>query len=109
MKNVITTKKYIRTIDKIVTPVSCKYGAPMGRHNFIQQGSEIKNGTDNINVKYVRISGDYWIRLYDCAVPMSNDGAYDRGGAYWGIGKQLRVQYTKDLSYVRFYRLGDTE
>jgi hypothetical protein len=44
--------------------------------------------------------------IFDSAVPMS-DGAYDRGGAYWGIGKQLRVKYTKDLTYIKFYRLGD--
>lgn len=41
-------------------------------------------------------------RIFDCAVPMSGD--YDKGGAYWGIGKQLRVSYTKDLSYIEFYR-----
>ena len=45
-------------------------------------------------------------KVYDCAVPMSSDGAYDKGGAYWGIGAQLRVEYTKDLKYVRFYRVG---
>ena len=44
-------------------------------------------------------------RVYDCRVPMcSCCGGYDRGGAYWGLGSQLRVSYTKDLSYVRFYR-----
>lgn len=47
------------------------------------------------------------MRIYDCAVPMSSAGAYDRGGAYWGFGKQLRVKYNKDLSFVKFYRLGD--
>ena len=32
------------------------------------------------------------------------DGAYDKGGAYWGFPDNLRVAYTKDLSYVEFYR-----
>lgn len=73
----------MRTIDKIITKVSCKYGAPMGRANI----GEMPTGK----------------RIYDCAVPMS-EGAYDRGGAYWGLGSQLRVKYTKDLSYVEFYR-----
>lgn len=45
-------------------------------------------------------------RIFDRAVPMI-DGAYDRGGAYWGIGPQLRVKYTRDLSYIEFYRLGN--
>lgn len=49
------------------------------------------------------------MRIYDCAVPMARDLAYDRGGAYWGHGPQLRVQYNKDLSYVKFYRLGDID
>lgn len=33
-----------------------------------------------------------------------NDNTYDKGGAYWGIGSQLRVSYTKDLAYINFYR-----
>ena len=75
----------MRTIDKIITECDCKYGAPMGRSNKGQRPDGIK--------------------IYECRVPMSADGAYDRGGAYWGLGKQLRVQYTKDLNYINFYRL----
>ena len=74
----------MRTIDKIITELSCKYGAPMGRPCV---GKTPKDK-----------------RIFDCAVPMGSQGAYDRGGAYWGIGKQLRVSYTKDLSYIEFYR-----
>lgn len=73
----------MRTIDKIITKVNCQYGAPMGRSDVGTQP------TDK--------------RIFDCAVPMS-DGAYDKGGAYWGTGPQLRVKYTKDLSYIEFYR-----
>ncbi len=78
----------MRTIDKIITRVNCERGAPMGRSSF---GVKPDNGT----------------KVYDCAVPMSSDSAYDKGGAYWGLGQQLRVQYTKDISFVRFYRTGD--
>ena len=77
----------MRTIDKIITKVNGQYGAPMGRSSKGERPNDKK--------------------VFDCAVPLSGDGAYDRGGAYWGIGKQLRVRYTKDLSYVEFYRLGD--
>lgn len=80
-------KVYARTIDKIVTKLDCKFGAPMGRNNV---------GTKPQNQK-----------IFDCCLPMSSDSAYDKGGAYWGIGNQLRVQYTRDLSYIRFYRIGD--
>ena len=71
----------------IITKVSCKYGAPMGRPDV---GIRPKEG-----------------KIYDCAVPMCSTGDYDRGGAYWGTGRQFRVKYTRDLSYIEFYRLGD--
>ena len=77
----------MRTIDKIITDVSCKFGAPMGRSN-VGTRPELT-------------------RIYDCYVPMcSGDPAYDKGGAYWGLGKPLRVYYTKDLTYIKFYRWG---
>jgi len=76
----------LRTINKIITNVNGKYGAPMGRRDV---------GKPPTNKK-----------VFDCRVPMNSEGAYDRGGAYWGIGNQLRVSYTKDLCYIRFYRRG---
>ncbi len=82
----------MRTIDKIIPIVSSTFGAPMGRANV-----GIHPHTNN---KFSQK------QVFDCAVPMDKAG-YDKGGAYWGYGKQLRVQYTKDLSYIRFYRLGD--
>ena len=72
----------MRTIDKIITKVNCKFGAPMGRINV---GNKPTNK-----------------RIFDCKVSMS--GAYDVGGTYWGLGSELRVSYTKDLSYINFYR-----
>lgn len=74
----------MRTIDKIITKVNCKYGAPMGRCNV---GVRPTDGT----------------KIFDCYVPFI-DGAYDKGGAYWGSPANLRVSYTKDLSYIEFYR-----
>ena len=73
------------TLSKIITDVNCKYGAPMGRCG---EGTE---------------SDAEGKTVFDCFVPMS-DSAYDAGGAYWGIGTPLRVSYTKDLTYIRFYR-----
>ena len=43
------------------------------------------------------------VRIFDRVVTINSQG-YDQGGAYWGTGRRLRVRYTKDLSYVRFYR-----
>jgi len=79
----------MRTIDKIITRVDTSRGAPMGRCN---EGTE-----EDAKGK----------RVFDCAVPMSSDGAYDCGSAYWGLGKQLRVKYTKDLKFIQFYRRGE--
>lgn len=72
-----------KTIEQIIHRVNCKFGAPMGRSNV---------GTRPIDT-----------RIYDCKVPLTQ--GYDNGGAYWGIGKELRVSYTKDLSYIEFYRV----
>lgn len=86
------------TLAKIITKVDCSRGAPMGRV-----------GTDNRETvttadgkEFKKFSG----KVYDSAVPLSGDGSYDIGGAYWGLGvngSRIRVQYTKDLQYVHFY------
>ena len=71
----------MRTLNKILTPAK-----GVGRQNI---GTRPKDK-----------------RVYDCLVPIRN--GYDKGGAYWGapihVRAQLRVSYTKDLKYVRFYR-----
>lgn len=82
----------MRTIDKILTKGYNQYGAFTGRSNVPATGGWMR--------KYP------YQKIYDCAVPMDESGAYDKGGAYWGNGPQLRVSYTKDLSYVNFYRVG---
>lgn len=66
----------------LIGPVSTKFGAPIGRHD---EGNEPSG------------------RVFDRYVPI-NSGGYDRGGAYWGISERLRVRFTLDCSYVRFYR-----
>lgn len=93
----------MKTINKIITKLDCKYGAPMGRPNVDNRVIETHNGK-----QYAKFSGT----VFDCAVPLSSDGAYDKGCAYWGLSDsrvkgmgQLRVSYTKDLTYINFYRL----
>jgi len=80
---------YIPTpFERIICPVNCTYGAPMGRMSTIPDKKPAE-------------------RIFDRYVPFI-DGAYDQGGAYWGIPATLRVRYTRSLSYVEFYRVGDT-
>ncbi len=90
----------MKTIDKIIDKVDSRRGAPMERSSvFPQKYTIVDIGSHH---KHIVIDNKSKT-LFDCAVPMS-DGAYDRGGAYWGIGNQLRVEYTKDLTYIKFYR-----
>lgn len=56
--------------------VSCKYGAPMGRTDLNHH-----------------LDGDHKFHLHQVA--MSSDGAYDTGGAYWGIGAPLYFAYNE--------------
>ncbi len=72
-------------ISKVIPSLDSRRGAPMGRTSIGEKP------TDK--------------RVYDRYVPMcSCCGAYDKGGAYWGLGNRLRVSFTADLSYVKFYR-----
>lgn len=71
--------------DKIITKKSRQNRGGIGRPNI---GKKPTDGT----------------RIYNRAVLMDASGAYDRGGAYWGVGPELRVEYTMDLKYIRFYR-----
>lgn len=83
-------------LSEIITPVNCKFGAPIGRPNKGSQPVTITRG------KNCRICKVDQIKVYEKRVHLV-DG-YDMGGAYWGIGKPLFVRFTKDLSYIEFYR-----
>ena len=83
-------------LSEIITPVNCKYGAPMGRANIGTQPVTITGGNNG------RICKSHQIKVYEKRVPLIE--GYDGGGAYWGIGKPLMVRFTKDLSYIEFYR-----
>ena len=83
-------------IAEIITPVSCQYGAPMGRPNIGKQPVTITSG------KNCRIVKAKQTNVYEKKVHLI-DG-YDKGGAYWGTPSNLMVRFTKDLSYIEFYR-----
>lgn len=73
---------------KIVCPSTAgvsKYGAPLGRAN--KGGAAVGN------------AGPFWLQ----AVPLDS-GGYDRGGAYWGLGKTLYAYLSADLTVSGFYR-----
>ena len=62
-----------------MSKVSCKYGAPMGRHSYgLIQNCEART------VRLFRINLD--------------SGGYDNGGAYWGIGAPIYCA-TDDADY----------
>lgn len=80
-----TTANSQTAFEQIICPLDLRRGAPMGR--------------SNVGVK------PEGVRIFDRKVPLY-DGAYDKGGAYWGMGTELRVSFTADLSYINFYRVG---
>jgi hypothetical protein len=41
-------------------------------------------------------------KIYEKHVPLTE--GYDRGGAYWGIGSPLYLEFTADLTWWRFVR-----
>ncbi len=83
-------------VKDLIPTVSAKYGAPMGRSNVGSQPVTVIRGNNG------RICKCDQTKVYDKRVPMQ-DG-YDLGGAYWGYPHNLRVRFTKDLSYIEFYR-----
>lgn len=76
--------KYMKEV--VIRKVNTTYGAPIGRNNI---GNVPEKGQ----------------KVYDRRVKTPN--GYDAGGAYWGIDQQeqLRVSFTTDGKFVRFYRL----
>lgn len=92
----------MRTINKIITKVNTTFGAPMGRKNVGNAFGAITSGPNG------RIFKCNQKIIFDCKVPMSESSpAYDKGGVYWGLGAELRVRYTKDLTFIQFYRIDD--
>jgi len=78
----------------VIDKCDLKWGAPTGRGNVYENNlidqtkpdDEIKPG-----------------KTFDRRIDLDNDG-YDKGGAYWGRGTELRVTYNQDLTYIQFYR-----
>jgi len=83
-------------ISQIITKVNSNFGTPMGRLNIGSQPITITSG------KNCRIIKKNQIKVYTKKVPMCE--GYDLGGAYWGYPHNLYVNFTKDLSYIEFYR-----
>jgi len=88
---------YWQAFHQIMRKVDTSRGAPMGRPNV---GSQPITVTRDPKCREYKCDQT---KVYQRRVPMI-DGAYDSGGAYWGIGKPLYVRFTLDLSYVEFFR-----
>lgn len=68
---------------QVLCPVGTKFGSPYGRRNVGEKPTDKR-----IFCRRIRL----------------DSGAYDKGGAYWGFGNPLFVEYTADLTYIRFFR-----
>ena len=97
MPTKFTTMKCWQAFHQILRKVDTSLGAPMGRSNVGKQPITVTRGPK------CRETSDQ-VKVYQRRVALPYDGAYDRGGAYWGMGKPLYVRFTLDLSYVEFFR-----
>ena len=84
-------------ISEIITPVNCKYGAPMGRANVGNYPVTVTSGPN------CRIFKKDQPKIYRKRVRLDS-GGYDMGGAYWGIGAPLYVEFNKELTYIKYFR-----
>lgn len=84
-------------LSQIITKVNTTHGAPIGRPNVGTQPRTITSGPN------ARIVNKLQTKVYNRRVTLDKHG-YDKGGAYWGVGGELRVFFTKDLSYIEFWR-----
>ena len=83
-------------ITDIITTLNTKYGAPMGRSNVGTEPIIVTSGNN------CRIIKKNQVKVYEKRVHII-DG-YDIGGAYWGYPSNLYVRFTKDLSFIQYYR-----
>lgn len=68
----------------------------MGRPNVGSEPVTVTRGNNG------RICKADQTKVYEKRVSLI-DG-YDMGGAYWGWPDNLRVRFTKDLSFVQYFR-----
>jgi len=83
----------------VVEKLDCKRGAPMGRGNVNECPIATK-----YKGEYFHENGKWYDtgKTFDRKVQLCE--GYDKGGAYWGIGPELRVTYNQDLTFIKFYR-----
>jgi hypothetical protein len=77
----------------VIDKMDTSRGAPMGRGNVVEDCLIAEEGKPYYNLG----------KTFDRRVELDG-GGYDAGGAYWGRGTELRVEYNEDLTFVRFYR-----
>jgi len=83
-------------LGRVITATNSKFGAPMGRANKGNYPVTITSGNNG------RICKKHQTKVYNKRVALIE--GYDMGGAYWGTGSELRVEFTADLQYINFYR-----
>ncbi len=79
----------------VIDKCDLKRGAPMGRDNVCECPIL---GTNSNGTAFYSTG-----KTFDRRIELDGQG-YDKGGAYWGRGTELRVTYNQDLSYINFYR-----
>lgn len=81
----------------LASPVSGKYGAPMGRHPYTRtlSGESIATALENFGAYLTALQGmPLRFRLQNARL---DSGGYDCGGAYWGHSKDGTVYLAKSV------------
>ena len=79
-----------------MTNINSQHGAPMGRCDKVHDYHE--------KVGHLQPTGKiHMARVY------LNQGGYDNGGAYWGIGGKLYMAWHAQNDFVRYVRACDRE
>ena len=79
----------MRRMTNLTPKVDYKYGAPLGRKSWNDNGT--REVTCTMLLRHIRL----------------DSGGYDSGGAYWGIGQRLYGYAATDDSIHGFVRASD--
>lgn len=89
-------------------PVNCRYGAPMGRVGNISQQwdgeSPLLVASGYAAEPGLCVCGECDSEECDSEECICDDGAYDKGGAYWGTPANVHSVYTADGDFCTYVR-----
>jgi hypothetical protein len=88
----------------LATPVSGRYGAPMGRPNYtLRSNGESVETIERGKAEYLEALRNMPHRFQLQRAPL-DAGGYDAGGAYWGHGERVYLARSENGRIFRSFR-----